>query len=72
MESRTCCKGKDYLATLLVELFAVKYVIGNIELYTITKDARKDVKVTKDWKEAQLVIIFKKGDIGECGTYCGI
>ena len=41
-------------------------------LYTIIKDAWENSEVSADWKDAQLITIFKKGDRQECSNYCRI
>ena len=41
-------------------------------LYTIIKDSWENFEVSADWKDAQLVTIFKKGDRQNCGNYYGI
>lgn len=41
-------------------------------LHEIIQDAWKTAVVPQDWKDAQLVTIFKKGDRKVCGNYRGI
>ena len=41
-------------------------------LYTIIKDSWKNLEVPADWKDAQLAIIFKKGDRQDYSNYHGI
>ncbi len=41
-------------------------------LHEIIKEAWKTTVVPQDWKDAQLVTIFKKGDRKVCGNYRGI
>lgn len=38
----------------------------------IIKEAWRNTEVPQDWKDAQLVTIFKKGDRRLCGNYRGI
>ena len=41
-------------------------------LHEIIKEAWKTAVVPQDWKDAQLITIFKKGDRKLCGNYRGI
>ena len=41
-------------------------------LHEIIQEAWNTVTVPQDWKDAQLVTIFKKGDRRLCGNYRGI
>ena len=41
-------------------------------LHEIKKEAWKTAVVPQDWKHAQLITIFKKGDRKLCGNYRGI
>ena len=41
-------------------------------LYEIIADIWKSGKVPHDWKDAQLITLFKKGDRRLCGNYRGI
>ena len=40
-------------------------------LYNNIKDTRENLEILADWKDAQLVTIFKKSDRQDCGAYWG-